>query len=189
MDLERTTEYGFSFDNVRHKFYLSLSSYLMFAFQVTNQDTSLVEPPSQSVLEPPELKGYLNKYANVAKGYSVRWFVLKNGVLSCTLCLGLVKITRFIQYRLCTDYHHQEDEQVASRGSIAMKTAVLKPTPGSGGLRFEVHSMPTRGNHGVQKWYIKANHPVEASRWVQALTKGIQWARREAERQSTESEV
>lgn len=70
-----------------------------------------------------------------------------------------------------------------------MKTAVLKTTPGSGGLRFEVHSMPTRGNHGVQKWYMKANHPVEASRWVQALTKGIQWARREAERQSEESEV
>ena len=30
------------------------------------------------------MKGYLNKYANVAKGYSTRWFVLKDGILSCT---------------------------------------------------------------------------------------------------------
>lgn len=72
-----------------------------------------------------------------------------------------------------------------------MKTAVLKSTPGSGGLRFEVHSTPTRGNSGAQKWYIKANHPVEASRWIQALTKSIEWARREAEkeRQSMESDL
>ena len=78
---------------------------------------------------------------------------------------------------------------MASRGSIAMKTAMLKATPGNGGMRFEVHSMPTRGNHGVQRWYIKANHPVEASRWVQALQKSIEWARREAERPSVDSEV
>lgn len=49
--------------------------------------------------------------------------------------------------------------------------------------------MPTRGTHGVQKWYIKANHPVEASRWVQALSKSIEWARKEAERQSVDSDV
>lgn len=70
-----------------------------------------------------------------------------------------------------------------------MKTAVLKQTPGSSGLRFEVQSTPTRGHHGVQKWYLKANHPVEASRWIQALTKSIEWARREGERTSAESEV
>jgi hypothetical protein len=33
--------------------------------------------------EPPTLKGYLNKYTNVARGYNTRWFVLKDGVLSC----------------------------------------------------------------------------------------------------------
>jgi oxysterol-binding protein 1 len=70
-----------------------------------------------------------------------------------------------------------------------MKTAVLKQTPGSSGLRFEVQSTPTRGHHGVQKWYMKANHPVEASRWIQALNKSIEWARREGERVSVESEV
>lgn len=87
------------------------------------------------------------------------------------------------------DYRHQDDEGVASRGSISMGTAVLKSTPGSGGLRFEVQSTPTRGH--AQKWYMKANHPVEASRWLQALNKSIEWCRREAEnqRKSGESEA
>jgi ankyrin repeat protein len=48
---------------------------------VANHDTTLIDQP---VLELPTLKGYLNKYTNVAKGYSTRWFVLKGGVLSCT---------------------------------------------------------------------------------------------------------
>lgn len=72
-----------------------------------------------------------------------------------------------------------------------MKTAVLKSTPGSGGLRFEVHSTPSRGHHNAQKWYMKANHPVEASRWIQALTKSIEWSRTQKgdERRSADSEV
>ncbi|KAI0344300.1 hypothetical protein BDW22DRAFT_1327437 [Trametopsis cervina] len=137
----------------------------VFLRQFTNQDKSLLEQPSPT--ESPEMRGYLNKYTNVAKGYSTRWFLLKDGVLSY--------------------FHHQEDEQVASRGSIAMKSAVLKSTPGSGGLRFEVQSTPTRGNHGIQRWYIKANHPVEASRWIQALTRSIEWAQREADRPSVDT--
>lgn len=102
---------------------------------------------------------------------------------------SLLRFTRSFSRMLLLDYHHQEDEQVASRGSISMKTAVLKQTPGSSGLRFEVQSTPTRGHHGVQKWYLKANHPVEAARWIQALNKSIEWSRREAERASVESEV
>src|SRR6202012_206238 len=74
----------------------------------------------------------------------------------------------------CTDYRHQEDEQVASRGSISMKTAVLRPSTGAEKLRFEVHSTPSRGHTSVQKWYMKANHPVEASRWKQAISKAIE---------------
>ncbi|KAI0933042.1 hypothetical protein AcW1_000018 [Taiwanofungus camphoratus] len=139
----------------------------VFLRQFTNQDTTLLNTASS---EPPELKGYLNKYANVAKGYNTRWFVLKSGVLSY--------------------FRHQEDETVACRGSITMKTAVLNVSPGSSGLRFEIHSTPTRGHHGVQKWYLKANHPVEASRWTQALQKSMEWARREAEdRKSGESDA
>ncbi|KAI0791876.1 Oxysterol-binding protein-domain-containing protein [Abortiporus biennis] len=143
----------------------------VFLRQFTNQDTSLLETPSLTS-EPPEHKGYLNKYTNVAKGYNTRWFVLKNGILSY--------------------YRHQDDENVASRGSIAMKTAQIKTTPGSGGLRFEVSSTPARGsNSHPQKWYIKANHPIEASRWLQALNRSIEWAKREEsrERQSGESDV
>ncbi|GBE78765.1 hypothetical protein SCP_0116570 [Sparassis crispa] len=140
----------------------------VFLRQFTNQDTTLINVPSS---EPPELKGYLNKYTNVAKGYNTRWFVLKDGVLSY--------------------YRHQEDENVACRGSIAMKTAVLHVTQGSSGPRFEVHATPARGHQGAQKWYLKANHPVEASRWNQALRRSIELARRDADgdRGSADSEA
>jgi oxysterol-binding protein 1 len=53
------------------------------------------------------------------------------------------------------DYRHQEDETVASRGSIATKTAVLKTAPSGDKVRFEVHSTPSRGHNNVQKWYLK----------------------------------
>ena len=49
---------------------------------VANHDKTLL-PNSTPPSEPPALKGYLNKYTNVAKGYNTRWFVLKDGVLSC----------------------------------------------------------------------------------------------------------
>lgn len=61
-----------------------------------------------------------------------------------------------------------------------MRTATLKvPTTGDK-MRFEVQSAPSRGHHssGVQKWYMKANHPVEASRWTQAIVKSIEWSKR-----------
>lgn len=142
---------------------------------VANQDTTLIEPPSS---EPPILKGYLNKYTNVARGYGTRWFVLNNGVLSCRspLCCPADR-TNFDSI----DYRHQEDETVASRGSIAMKTATLKVPATGEKLRFEVQSAPSRGHQssGVQKWYMKANHPVEASRWTQAIAKSIEHSKRD----------
>lgn len=52
-------------------------------FIVANHDKTLI-PNTSPLTEPPVLKGYLNKYTNVAKGYNTRWFVLKGGVLSCT---------------------------------------------------------------------------------------------------------
>ena len=75
------------------------------------------------------------------------------------------------------DYRHQEDEHVASRGSISMKTANLRLPTGAEKLRFEVHSTPSRGHTSVQKWYMKANHPVEASRWTQAISRAIEHAK------------
>ena len=73
-----------------------------------------------------------------------------------------------------------------------MRTAVLIVPNGTSGLRFEVHSIPSRGHASVQKWYLKANHPVEASRWITALQKTIDLAKRESEqieRKSAESDV
>ncbi len=94
----------------------------------------------------------------------------------------LVRLLSSFQHHLfipsiCTDYRHQEDELVASRGSISMKTAVLRPPTGAEKLRFEVHSTPSRGHTSVQKWYMKANHPVEASRWTQAISRAIEHAK------------
>ncbi|KAJ7474889.1 Oxysterol-binding protein-domain-containing protein [Mycena latifolia] len=127
----------------------------VFLRQLTNQDASLIRAANAGpgAPEPPVLRGYLNKYTNVAKGYNTRWFVLKDGVLSY--------------------YRHQEDEQFASRGSIAVRTCVLKPPTGAERLRFEVHS----GHRGGEKWYVKANHPVEASRWVKAIEASIAWVK------------
>jgi oxysterol-binding protein 1 len=48
---------------------------------VANNDTTLLY--DDPISGPPTLKGYLNKYTNVARGYSTRWFVLKDGTLSC----------------------------------------------------------------------------------------------------------
>ena len=81
----------------------------------------------------------------------------------------------FIAKILATDYRHQDDETVASRGSISMKMAVLRDTERT---RFEIHSVPSRSHHqhsGSQKWFLKANHPVEAHRWTQAISKSIEW--------------
>ncbi|KZV69891.1 hypothetical protein PENSPDRAFT_608176 [Peniophora sp. CONT] len=126
-----------------------------FLRQFARRDTTLIEDGRPS--GPPELKGYLNKYTNVARGWGTRWFVLKDGVLSY--------------------YRHQEDETIASRGSIAMRTAILRLPSSSDTVRFEIHSTPSHGHHSVQKWYIKANHPVEATRWTQAIGRAIEIAR------------
>lgn len=75
-----------------------------------------------------------------------------------------------------------------------MKTAVLKTGTGTEKTRFEVYSASVRGNTtGAQKWYMRANHPVEAARWTQAINKSMEWYRREADRslvarRSTESD-
>ena len=146
--------------------------FLSFYFLVANHDKTLIPNPAP-LTEPPVLKGYLNKYTNVAKGYNTRWFVLKGGVLSCTY----KTTSRFYFWAkiLVVDYRHQDDETVASRGSISMKMAVLRDTERT---RFEIHSIPSRSHHqhaGSQKWFMKANHPVEARRWTQAIAKSIEW--------------
>jgi hypothetical protein len=57
-----------------------------------------------------------------------------------------------------------------------MKAAVLR-IPSSNNVRFEVHSTPSRGHTNIQKWFIKANHPVEAARWTQAIGRAVEHAK------------
>ncbi|KAJ6551954.1 hypothetical protein B0H19DRAFT_1159455, partial [Mycena capillaripes] len=133
-----------------------------FLKQLTNQDPALLHsaPPPSASAPAPVLRGYLNKYTNVAKGWNTRWFVLKEGVLSY--------------------YRHQDDEAFASRGSMAVKNCVLKPPAGAEGMRFEIHS--GAAGRGGEKWYMKANHPVEAGRWVAAISASVAWIKaREAD--------
>lgn len=56
-----------------------------------------------------------------------------------------------------------------------MKTAVLKVASGTNEQRFEVHHIPSRGSQTVQKWYLKADHPVEGTRWTTTIRKSIDW--------------
>lgn len=123
--------------------------------------------------------------------------LLKGIVLagSCSRTVSLLvshrycALHRVAHIHMLSDYRHQEDEGVASRGTISMKTAIMNVAPGSLGLRFDVHSPPPR--HGsAQKWFLKANHPKEASRWIQALQKAIEFAKRDVEeRKSIESDA
>ncbi|KAK2463943.1 hypothetical protein APHAL10511_003994 [Amanita phalloides] len=157
----------------------------VFLRQYANHDNTLIHT-SPNFNQLPTLKGYLNKYTNVAKGYSTRWFVLRGGILSY--------------------YRNQADETVTSRGSISLKNAILRSTGDK--LRFEVHSVPAAAHYSAfhevpsantasssssgQKWYIKANHPVEVARWMQAIERSVQYFARErddlARRKSGESD-
>ncbi|KAJ3862261.1 Oxysterol-binding protein-domain-containing protein, partial [Lentinula novae-zelandiae] len=121
---------------------------------------------------PPPLKGYLLKYTNLAKGYNPRWFVLRGGVLSY--------------------YRRQEDETVASRGSISIKSVVVKVSP-SDKLRFEVYSgysgTTSTTSSVSQKWYMKANHPVEAARWIGAIGEWKVWSQQQQPQSSPTGQV
>ncbi|KAG9093089.1 hypothetical protein FS749_015118 [Ceratobasidium sp. UAMH 11750] len=130
----------------------------VFLRQYLNQDASLVGSITN---DPPSYKGYLSKYANVAKGYNTRWFVLKDDMLSY--------------------YRSRDDEGLAIRGAISVRTARVKTIPGDK-LRFEVHAhapsaqtSPSTLTSPSQKWYMKANHPGEVARWTQVLTRSIEF--------------
>ena len=63
-----------------------------------------------------------------------------------------------------------------------MKTAVLKITSGTNDQKFEVHHIPSRGHQTVQKWYLKADHPVEGTRWTTMIRKSVDWHKRKEQR-------
>lgn len=120
--------------------------------------------PSSSgpITSPPFVEGYLNKWTNFTGGYKLRWFVLKDGVLSY--------------------YKRSEDTERACRGSISLKQAKLH-LDSSEKLKFDVTAPAAR-----IKFHLKGNHPIETSRWVWALTNAIQYAK-DSERKKKDSIV
>ncbi|KWU44499.1 hypothetical protein RHOSPDRAFT_18065, partial [Rhodotorula sp. JG-1b] len=108
----------------------------------------------------PVMKGYLQKWTNLAKGYKPRWFVLDNGVLSY--------------------YRNQSDEGNVSRGSISMTVAKVEP-PSADKLKFVVGSKIDRSS----SVYLKGNHPVEVMRWIDAIRQSIDIANEGAMLQRT----
>ncbi|KAK9356700.1 Oxysterol-binding protein-domain-containing protein [Lipomyces doorenjongii] len=114
----------------------------------------------QPAHEAPHMKGYLKKWTNYTGGYKLRWFVLENGILSY--------------------YKHQDDAGTACRGSINMRIATLR-LDSSEKQRFEIIGK------GSVRYHLRANHSVEANRWVWALTQAIQHAKDEVKNQQTPS--
>jgi oxysterol-binding protein 1 len=68
-----------------------------------------------------------------------------------------------------------DDTGSACRGSIHMRNAKLKLDQ-SDKLKFEIVS----SGKGSVRYHLRANHPVEANRWIFALTQAIQAATAEA---------
>jgi hypothetical protein len=69
-----------------------------------------------------------------------------------------------------------------------MKTSRLK-TFASDKLRFEIHSALRNGDGAAQKWYMKANHQVEATRWIQAIQRNVDWYRKDGNGSDVDSFV
>ena len=68
-----------------------------------------------------------------------------------------------------------DDAQNQCRGSMNMKHAKLKLDPNDK-QKFEIIS----GGKGGVRYHLRANHPVEANRWIFALTQAIQLGTAEA---------
>ena len=106
--------------------------------------------PHQHATNSIRMQGMLYKWTNYASGYKSRWFVLEDGTLSY--------------------YRAQEDHPVACRGSVSLQVAKLWIDPADGHrLRFDV----VLRDGG--RWCLKAEHPMEAKRWVIAITEAKQW--------------
>ena len=74
--------FGYSCGNVNPCLLLIAPEANSIPHAVANHDSTLIQTPA-SAAEPAALKGYLNKFVNMAKGHQPRWFILDNGVLSC----------------------------------------------------------------------------------------------------------
>ncbi|BGP57314.1 hypothetical protein JCM8202v2_004954 [Rhodotorula sphaerocarpa] len=107
--------------------------------------TSSTAGAAAPLVRHPVMKGYLQKWTNLARGYKPRWFT---GVLSY--------------------YRDQADEGNVSRGSISMTVAKIDP-PAADKLKFVIGSKTDRNS----AFYLKGNHPVEVMRWADAIRQNI----------------
>lgn len=78
-------------------------------------------------------------------------------------------------------YRNRDDEGLAIRGAVSVRTARIKTIPGDK-LRFEVHAhapsaqaSPSNSTATGQKWYMKASHPGEVARWTQVINRSIEF--------------
>ncbi|KAG6883862.1 hypothetical protein C0995_011393 [Termitomyces sp. Mi166 len=108
-------------------------------FNVGENEMALV---SARDADPPMMKGYLNKYANVAKEYNTHYRHQSNETVASCGSISLKSAVLKLPSTAHTNTH--------THSSTTDRT------------RIEVQA------HG-QKWYIKVSHPVEAARWAAAL--------------------
>lgn len=109
----------------------------------------------------PTYKGYLRKWTNFTSGYKLRYFVLD-------------------QYGILSYYTNQGDTINACRGSLNLGYAALHLNS-SEKLKFEII-----GKNGI-KWHLKANHPVETTRWVWTLQNAISIAKDNIRKKNTKA--
>lgn len=123
------------------------------------QFTKAAEPSALTTYttpgEAPKMQGFLHKWTNFATGFKTRWFVLDRGVLSY--------------------YRAPEDTDNACRGSVSLRIAKLW-VDSSDSLRFDIIGK------GSVRYHLRADHAVEAKRWVLALTQSKQWLNENAEK-------
>ncbi|OZJ03117.1 hypothetical protein BZG36_03882 [Bifiguratus adelaidae] len=93
----------------------------------------------------PTMTGYLSKWTNIAGGFKTRWFVLDNGLLSY--------------------YKSQDAVLKGPRGTIDLRTARVWIDPKDKN-RFDVIGTGS----GEARFSLKANLPVEAKRWIFAIS-------------------
>lgn len=84
--------------------------------------------------------------------------------------------------RLTFSDRNREDEEVACRGSIALATARISPSPD--GTRFEVSSKVTTS---VPKILVKSNLRGEIARWAQAIRLNIEFYSKDRQLQRSAS--
>ena len=108
-----------------------------------------------AIEKPPTQKGYLKKYANMGKGYKLRYFVLgEDGRLS--------------YYKDPAAYATNK----SPKGSLELDKCYLH-MDSTEKLKFEVIG----GSNNSAKWKLKGNQTMETNSWVMAIQSAIRYAK------------